>query len=374
MNPGNSSHSLFDDPLLSVDVATPVMAEPAEVEQGPSLSPLQSSLRRFLRDRRAMVSLSILLAIFFLSIIFPTIYEHIGQPLHEQVTPTYTVTISSSQYHSAEYQDYDRAQQYPSALHWLGTDDSGQDILARLLKGWQVSLFVVLGIEVQDVVLGVVFGVLAGYFGGLLDTLLSRFTDLMFAFPGILFAVLVTAIFGSLFDGIVILGVDFGLYGRAVLGSLVLGFLIWPQMARYVRGKTLQLKEQEFVVAARANGTGSLKIILRHILPNMASLIIVAATLDLAGNVGADATLSFLGLGVQPPGSGLGLMIAQYVGFIQAFGYELIWPMVGVVALVLICSFVGDGLEAAFDPREQDYGFDRRPGLRFFRRSKKSDD
>ena len=196
----------------------------------------------------------------------------------------------------------------------------------------------------------------------------------MFAFPGILFAVLVTAIFGSLFDGIVIFGIHFGSYGRAVLGCLVLGFLIWPQMARYVRSKTLQLKEQEFVVAARATGTGNLKIIMRHILPNMMSLIIVAATLDLAGNVGADATLSFLGLGVQPPGSGLGLMISQYVGFMQAFGYELIWPMVGVVALVLACSFVGDGLEAAFDPRDQDYGFDRRPGLRFFRRSKKTEE
>jgi ABC-type dipeptide/oligopeptide/nickel transport system permease subunit len=304
-----------------------------------------------------VISLFLLSALFLLSLVFPPIYEHIGQPLREEISSGFSITITPEQYHSPEYQDDARISQLPNALHWLGTDDSGQDILARLLKGSQVSLLVVIGIEIQDVVFGVFFGVLAGYFGGVIDTLLARFTDLMFAFPGLLFALLVIAIFGPLFDNTTIFGFQFGPYGRVVLACFILGFIIWPQMARYVRAQTLQLKEQEYTLAARAIGTSNLKIIMRHILPNMGSLIIVTAILDLTGNIGAEATLSFLGLGVQPPGSGLGLMISQYVSYLQAFPFEIIWPMLGITVLVLTCSFIGNGLEAAFDPHEQDYGF-----------------
>jgi peptide/nickel transport system permease protein len=147
---------------------------------------------------------------------------------------------------------------------------------------------------------------------------------------------------------------SFGSYGRLVLVSLVLGFTVWPQMARYVRGQTLQLKEQQFIEAAHTNGTSSTKIILRHILPNIASLIVVAATLDMATTVVSEGVLSLLGLGAQPPGSSLGLMVVQYTNFIQSFGYEIIWPMAGIVILVLALSFLGDGLRDAFDPRTKD--------------------
>jgi oligopeptide transport system permease protein len=354
-----SAEQQIDEPVTA-GLFQVELEEHAGLEQAgakaPTVSPLRESLRRFRRDKRAMISLLILIIISLITVVLPPIYQHIGQPLHEQVAPGYVVTITSEQYHDPAYQDADRIMQYPSALHWLGTDDNGQDILARLLKGWQVSLLVVIVIEVQDILFGVFFGVLAGYFGGILDTLLSRFTDLMFAFPGLLFAILVTAIFGPLFDGITILGFQFGPYGRMVLGCLVIGFLVWPFMARYMRAQTLQLKEQQFVEAARTNGTSSLKIILRHIIPNSISLIIIAASLDLATNFGADATLSLLGLGVQPPGSGLGLMINQYLGYLQAFGYEMIWPTLGIVIPVLAFSFIGDGLQDAFDPHKKDYG------------------
>ena len=213
-----------------------------------------------------------------------------------------------------------------------------------------------IAVEIQDVLFGVFFGVLAGYFGGVVDTILARFTDLMFAFPGLLFAILVTAIFGEQFQQQMtkILGVGFQPYGRLVLASLVLGFIVWPQMARYIRAQTLQLKEQQFIEAARTNGTGSIKIILRHIVPNVASLIIIVATLDMAGTVIAEGTLSLLGLGAQPPGSSLGLMIFQYSGYLQVFSFEIWWPILGLVILVLALSFIGDGLRDAFDPRTKD--------------------
>src|SRR5690242_20165994 len=164
------------------------LEEPAELEQKQAkapASPLRESMQRFKRDKRAMASLFVLVFIFFFALIFPPIYQHIGQPLHRHVGPTLVITTTSEQYHSPDYIDPQRQDQYPSSLHWLGTDDNGQDILARLLKGWQVSLLVTIAVEIQDVLLGVFFGVMAGYFGGLLDNLLSRFTDLVFAFPGL---------------------------------------------------------------------------------------------------------------------------------------------------------------------------------------------
>lgn len=339
--------------LFQMELEAPAILEETGAK-APAVSPLRESLQRFRRDKRAMISLFILITIFVLSLIFPLIYEHIGQDLHYSPAPGYVQTVPSTQYHSPEYLDGQLLRTYPSGLHWLGTDDNGQDILARLLKGWQVSLLVALVVEIQDVGFGVFFGILAGYFGGIIDTLLARFTDLMFAFPGLLFAILVTAIFGEKFQTTSILGFSFGPYGRLVLASLVLGFIGWPQMARYLRGQTLQLKEQQFIEAARTNGTSNFRIILRHILPNVASLIIIVATLDMAGTVVNEGILSLLGLGVQPPGSSLGLMINQYISYIQPFPYEILWPMAALVILVLAFSFIGDGLRDAFDPRTKD--------------------
>jgi oligopeptide transport system permease protein len=331
---------------------------PAELEQavaaGPTISPFRESLRRFRRDKRAMVSLYTLIAISFLGLVFPPIYEHLGATLQLSPAPGFTLPFPPTLYHSPDYQDTTRLLQLPSSLHWLGTDDSGQDILARILKGWQVSILVALAVEVQDVGFGVFFGILSGYFGGIVDTILARFTDLMFAFPGLLFAILVTAIFGQKFSSASVLGISFGNYGRLVLASLVLGFIGWPQMARYIRAQTLQLKEQQFVEAARTSGTSSIRIILRHILPNVASLIIIVTTLNMAGDVVSEGILSLLGLGVQPPGSSLGLMVAQYSPYLQAFGFEMIWPVLALIVLVLAFSFIGDGLRDAFDPRSKD--------------------
>jgi oligopeptide transport system permease protein len=333
------------------------LEEPAELEQAkvsaPAVSPLRESLRRFRRDKRAVASLIVLILIGFLALVFPSIYEHIGQTVIFNNHGFIFIT-PPEQYHSPDYIDSFRQAQYPSTMHWLGTDDGGQDILARLLKGWQVSLLVAVVVEIQDVLLGVFFGVLAGYFGGIVDTVLARFTDLMFAFPGLLFAILVVAIYGEKFDNLSILGFHFGNYGRLVLAALVLGFTVWPQMARYVRSQALQLKEQQFVEAARTNGTSHVKIIMRHILPNIASLIVVAATLNMATTVVAEGTLSLLSLGVQPPGSSLGLMVFKYSNDLQLFPYEMIWPILGVVILVLALSFIGDGLRDAFDPRTKD--------------------
>ncbi len=333
-------------------VAREIVPSPSEMDPdrivfaGHSASPLVDSLRRFARDKRAIASVAVIGLFIVGALIFLPIYEHIGPTICErhcflQVGPTY--------YHSPTQVDPFSQDQGPSGLHWLGTNGEGIDILARLLAGVQTSMIVaVVVVGLLDVGLGILFGVLAGYFGGIIDTLLARFTDLVFAFPGLLFAFMVTGIFGIAVDE------RFGSTGRLLLVSFTLGLVVWPQMARYVRGQTLQLKEQQFIEAARTVGTSPLKIISRHIIPNIASLIIVAASLDIAGAVINEGVLSLLGLGVQPPGASLGVMINENIGSISLHPWETLLPAVALAILVLAFSFIGDGMRDAFDPRTKD--------------------
>jgi peptide/nickel transport system permease protein len=207
---------------------------------------------------------------------------------------------------------------------------------------------VALLVESLDVGLGVAIGVLAGFFGGWLDTLLSRFTDITFAFPGLLFAILAAATLGPAF------GDRLGLAGRLVLVSLALGISVWPQMARFVRGQTLQLNGMQFMEASRAAGTSSVNAMWRHIIPNLMDIVVVAAALDIVDTIAGEATLSLLGFGVQPPGSSLGLMINEAVQQIPVNAWEAVLPSMLLAIIVLAFSFLGDGLRDAFDPRTKD--------------------
>lgn len=326
---------------------TPSELEPDRILVAASTSPLRDSLRRFTRDRRAMVSLGILLFLFIGSFVFLPIYEHIGGIISVR---SGFIHIGPSDYHNpvpsvlGEHTD-----EGPSVIHWLGTDDQGRDLFARVMAGIQVSVIVaVLVVGVLDVGLGVLFGVLAGYYGGIIDSVLARFTDIVFAFPGLLFAFLISAIFGGFADQ------QFGASGRLILVSLALGITIWPQMARYVRGQTLQLKNQQFIEASRTIGTTSVQIITRHILPNIASLIIIAATLDVSTTIINEGVLSLLGLGVQPPGASLGRMISDSAAQIPYYPWEDLLPAITMIIIVLSLSFIGDGVRDAFDPRSKD--------------------
>ncbi len=323
-----------------------------EKEQKKSPTPFQDSLRRLRRDKRAMVSLGIMIFFILLPIFGPLIYTHIGGTV---VSPT-SGTISPAAYHSPFHVELDSQDQGPSAQYWLGTDAVGRDLFARLMQGLLISISVALAVEVVDVLLGITIGVLAGFYGGWIDQLLARFTDIMFAFPGLLFAILLTGIFGyqadTIFSKIPIIGANGN--ARLILVSLALAMTTWPLMARYVRGQTLQLKEQQFVEAARTSGTSNTQIISRHIVPNLFSIVIIAATLNISGTIIGEAGLSFLGLGVQPPGSSLGLMINDALDLTQTHPWEVLLPSIVLTIIVLALSFLGDGLRDAFDPRSKD--------------------
>jgi ABC-type dipeptide/oligopeptide/nickel transport system permease subunit len=235
---------------------------------------------------------------------------------------------------------------FPSADHPLGTDSNGRDTLARLMAGLRVSLSVAVFVEVLNIVIGATLGLLAGYYGGWIDWIVTRLADMLFAFPGLLLAILVAAVFGSAVEA------QFGGIGRLILVTSALSLVGWPLMARYVRSQTLALRESDFVVAAHATGATNRWIITRHILPSLVGLIIVSSTLDVANVVINESVLSLLGLGVQAPSSSIGIMIVQATPFLERNWTQVFFPSITLTGIVLAVSFIGDGLRDALDPRE----------------------
>jgi len=234
-------------------------------------------------------------------------------------------------------QDASAVLQPPSDVHLLGTDELGRDVFSRLVYGARVSLTVVLQVELLEVLIGVTLGLLAGYFRGRWDTVIMRFTDMMFAFPDILLAILIVAILGP------------GLHNVFI----ALALTGWPSMARVVRSQTLALREREFVEAARAIGLSHFRILWRHILPNLLPTIVVAVTVDSAGVVLAESALSFFGFGAEPPTPSWGRMIGDARPLMRSHPQLLGYPA-GLLSLpVMALDFLGGGLRDIWDPRRQ---------------------
>jgi ABC-type dipeptide/oligopeptide/nickel transport system permease subunit len=222
--------------------------------------------------------------------------------------------------------------------HWFGTDLLGRDYLSRVIYGLRTSLWVATIVAGLSTVIGTAVGAVAGYYGGAVDNLLMRFTDLVLVLPTL--AVLLTA---SVFLG----------NGDPVRVGVILALLFWTQLARIVRGVFLSLREKEFVEAAKAAGAGDARIIVRHLLPNAVGPIIVTMTLIVAAAILVEAALSFLGFGIQPPTPALGKLIADG----QTQGLESWWlvtfPGLVIVVIALAVNFVGDGLRDALDPTQR---------------------
>ena len=277
--------------------------------------------RRLLRNRLGFASLIFILLVVLAALAGPAIHD-----------------VSPAQTH------FDAINQPPSRAHPLGTDRLGHDTLARVLAGLRVSLLVAAVVELINVLLGATLGLLAGYFGGLIDTLIARVADVFFAFPGLLLAILVAAIFGPWVTE------NYGATARLILVAASISLVSWPLMARYVRGQTLSLRQRDFVLAAHALGITEHGILRRHILPNVAGLVITAATLDVINAIVGEATLSLLGLGIQSPDTSLGKMIVEATPLLAQNGFLVFVPACALTALVLAFSFLGDALRDVFDP------------------------
>jgi peptide/nickel transport system permease protein len=223
----------------------------------------------------------------------------------------------------------------PSAMHWLGTDRFGRDVLSRIIYGARISLAIGFVATAISVTLGTLLGAVAGYFGGKVDSLIMRFTDLVLAFPRLILLILIVALFSPSISVMII----------------VLGLTQWPNTTRIVRGDVLSLREREFIQAARALGLGRARIILRHLIPNVLAPVIVTATLGIGNTIVLEAGLSFLGLGVQPPTPSWGNMVADGKDVLIGSWWVATFPGLVIVLTVLAFNLVGDGLRDALDPR-----------------------
>ena len=289
-------------------------------------------LRRFLRHRLAVASGVLLLLMALASLAAPLVAVLLGQDV--------------------EAVDLFNRFGAPSWTNPLGTDELGRDLLLRLLYGGQVSLMVGLVGAIASAAIGTVIGVIAGYAGGRIDAFLMRLTDAVIALPLLPLLIILAAL-------------DFSKLGlpdtvmRSSMGSLyiilaIIALVGWTTVARLVRGATLSVRERDYVRAATALGAGPLRIIMRHILPNVVSPIIVATTLSVGNVILTESILSFLGLGIQPPLPSWGNMLTNAQELIWQAPALAIWPGLLIFLAVIAFNFLGDGLQDALDPRAGD--------------------
>ena len=225
----------------------------------------------------------------------------------------------------------------PSALHWFGTDDVGRDVLARVIYGAQASLMAGIISVAIAIALGVPAGLIAGYVGGFVDALFGRITDAMLACPFLILAIALAAFLGPSL-------------GNAMIA---IGVTATPIFIRLTRGQVMSVKVEDYVEAARAMGNPRWRIALFHILPNIMPALLVQATLSIAAAIIAEAALSFLGLGQQPPSPSWGSMLNAAQRFLTNAPWMAIWPGLAIFLVVLSLNLVGDGLRDALDPRER---------------------
>ncbi|MEO0456210.1 MAG: ABC transporter permease [Cyanobacteria bacterium P01_A01_bin.114] len=249
---------------------------------------------------------------------------------------------------SAQAIDFSVATLPPSWHHLFGTNDLGQDQLARVLQGGRISLVVSLAAMVMAMSLGVLVGAIAGFYGGLTDTLLMRFTDLFLSLPQLPLALLVIYLFGN--QAQAMLGPELGIFCLIVI---VIGGFNWMSVARLVRVGFLSLREQTFVQAVQALGAPPQRVIWQHIFPNVIGPVIVAATLAVGNAVLAEATLSFLGLGFPPDVPTWGRMLSTAQNYLETAPHMALFPGLAIFLTVLSINYVGDGLRDALDPRSQ---------------------
>ncbi|MGZ5475549.1 MAG: ABC transporter permease [Thermoanaerobaculia bacterium] len=234
-----------------------------------------------------------------------------------------------------DVQDTARRLEPPSKQHLLGLDDLGRDVLSRILFGARVSLRVGFSVVILASLVGVTLGAVSGYFGGAADLIVMRICDILLAFPGILLSIALVAVLGPSLNNVIM--------ALAITG--------WVGYARLVRGQVLKVREMEYITAARALGAKSPRVIVLHVLPNVINPVIVMATLGLAGAILAEAALSFLGLGVQPPTPSWGAMLTAGRRYLGLANHLAIFPGVAIMLAVMGLNFLGDGLIDALDPK-----------------------
>ena len=318
-------------PEMAVAEADMHPEEPVAFVRGTSL--WRDAWRRLLKNKLAVFGLVVVIVVTIASVIGPTVIQHTFG-----FTPDYIPT-----------QDDRLTRSFPpftgpdgkfSWLHPMGTDNAGRDQFARVLQGGQISLFVGILSTVVSLLIGVSYGAIAGYVGGRVDNVMMRIVDVLYSLPYVILVIVLLSLFRSQTAR-----------GQLTLLFIAIGSVSWLTMARIVRGQILSLKNQEFVLAARATGVSAGRIIFRHLVPNTLGPVIVYATLTIPQIMLTEAFLSFLGFGVQAPLSSWGSLAADGIQNIAVFPWQLIFPGATMALTLFSLNFLGDGLRDALDPQ-----------------------
>jgi oligopeptide transport system permease protein len=277
----------------------------------------QDAWHRFRRNRLAVLGAAVIVFLILVAFLSPLLV-HLGIIVNPITQDVANIEVGPGQ-----------------AGHLLGSDELGRDTLSRLMYGSRISLSV--GILVQGIILpiGLAVGLAAGYFGGRIDNLLMRFTDIWYAFPDLIFVLVLVSVFGPSL--------------LSIFGAIAL--VNWVGLARLVRGQVLAIKEKEYIEAARSSGSAPLKLILKHLLPNALGPIIVTVVFGIPSAIFLEAVLSFLGVGIQPPTPTWGQMVFDGYEAIYANTSSVVFPALAIGFTLLAFSFIGDGLRDALDPR-----------------------
>jgi oligopeptide transport system permease protein len=278
----------------------------------PSISYWQDAWRRLKENKVAMASMVIVFVVVIMAVVGPY--------------------LSKFDYSSNELLN---SNQYPDKVHWFGTDELGRDLFVRVMYGARISLSVGFVAAFINLTIGVLYGGFSGYYGGKVDNTMMRLVDVIYSIPMMLYVILLMVVLGK------------GLINVFI----TLGVVYWGNMARIVRGQVLSLKEQEFILAARAAGAKKSRIILRHLIPNCMGQIIVTLTLSIPGAIFTEAFLSFIGLGVSAPMSSWGTLCNDALSTFKSYPYQLFIPAIAICITMIGFNLFGDGLRDALDPK-----------------------
>lgn len=294
----------------------------------------RDSWRRLLRNRAAAFALAVIVIFGLMAVVGPFI------------TP-----------YSYDKQNLDHITESPSWDYVMGTDQLGRDLFSRLIYGSRVSFAVAIGAEIVIIGIGVPLGLISGYFGGRVDTLITRVIDILYAFPNLLLTILIISYLRANLSAAVDEGSSLWLWkqldkssGGLIAVFIVMALTYWIGVARLVRGQVLSLKEKEFIEAARGIGLPASRILRVHLFPNILAPVIVAAAFGIPGAIMLEAGLSYLGLGIQPPLPSWGGMIAEGLPVMRSYPHLIVFPALALSILLLAFTYLGDGLRDALDP------------------------
>jgi oligopeptide transport system permease protein len=289
--------------------------------------------RRLLKNKLAVFGLIVVIMVTIASIIGPTVIKMVFGFTPDYI-PSDNIKLAQS------FPPFGGPDNHFSWAHPMGTDNAGRDVFARVLQGGQISLFVGILSTLVSLLIGVTYGAIAGYAGGRVDNIMMRVVDVLYSLPYVIVVIVLLSMFRSQTPR-----------GQLILLFIAIGSVSWLTMARIVRGQVLSLKNQEFVLAARATGVSNTRIIFRHLVPNTLGPVIVYATLTIPQIMLTEAFLSFLGFGVQAPLASWGSLASEGIQNIAIFPWQLVFPGVTMALTLFSLNFLGDGLRDALDPQ-----------------------